>query len=272
MRVLVTGSIVLFQSDENILKSVITSFLDTEMLMRLYLIDNSPTDTLRDIIDDDRIIYIHNPTNPGFGAAHNVAIEKAISDDSFYHFVINPDVYINKSCLSDMVDFMEKNLDVGMLMPKILNIDGSVQFLPKLLPSPLSVIKRILNRKFNLFSSFVRKYELRDVAVDISYDAPILSGCFTLFRISCLKEVGLYDDKFFMYFEDWDLSRRMQERFRTVYLPQVSVVHGYESGANKSSQLFRIYLQSYKWYFTKWGWFIDKKRLKINRLTLNQFK
>lgn len=272
MEILVTGSIVLFQSEENILKSVIASFLNTDLSVKLYLIDNSPIDTLRNIINDERVIYVHNPSNPGFGAAHNVAIKRAITDNSSYHFVINPDVFINETCLINMIDFMQSHHDVGMLMPEILNENRSIQHLPKLLPTPLSVVKRILNRKFNLFEKYIIKYELRDAPSSLIYNTPILSGCFTLFKVDAIKEIGMYDDRYFMYFEDWDLSRRIAEKYKTVYFPDVSVIHGYESGANKSKRLFIIFVKSYFHYFNKWGWFFDKNRSKINQKTLSQFK
>ena len=85
------------------------------------------------------------------------------------------------------------------------------------------------------------------------------------------KEVGVYDDRFFMYFEDWDLSRRMHQKYKTIYYPKVSVVHGYESGANKDKRLFKIFVKSAIYYFNKWGWFFDSERNKINKKTLQQF-
>ncbi|MCY1560600.1 hypothetical protein D9M68_977500 [compost metagenome] len=104
------------------------------------------------------------------------------------------------------------------------------------------------------------------------YNAPILSGCFTLLNLEAIKKVGGYDDNFFMYFEDWDLSRRIHQHYKTLYFPLVSVYHGYESGANKSSRLFKIFVNSAITYFSKWGWFFDSERKKINKKALEQFK
>jgi hypothetical protein len=74
-----------------------------------------------------------------------------------------------------------------------------------------------------------------------------------------------------MYFEDWDLSRRIYSKFNTRYFPKVSIYHGYDSGANKSKKLFKIYLNSAFYYFNKWGWFFDKERKRVNKKTLKQF-
>lgn len=268
----ISGSIVLFKNEENILQDAIASFLNTDLNVLLYLIDNSPTDILRRISEDERIIYIHNPSNPGFGASHNRAIKESIKDGAVFHFVLNPDVIFKSEVVDRMVDYLIQNADVGMLMPGILNEDNSIQHLPKILPTPLSIVKRILNRKFNLFEKYINNYELRSVPSTSIYNTPILSGCFTLFRVDAIKEIGLYDDRFFMYFEDWDISRRMAEKYRTVYFPEVSIIHGYESGANKSKRLFKIFVRSYFHYFNKWGWFFDKNRNIINQKTLSQFK
>jgi hypothetical protein len=236
------------------------------------LIDNSPTDDLKKIVIDERIEYSHIPSNPGFGAAHNIAIKKAIAIGAKYHFIINPDVYFNGDVMSPMISFMEADSEIGMMMPQILNEDGSIQNLPKLLPSPYSILMRKLKKPVSIYSNFIDKYELRSVRQDMIYNAPILSGCFTLLNLEAIKEVGMYDDDFFMYFEDWDLSRRMHTKYKTIYFPKVSVYHGYESGANKSSKLFKIFVNSTITYFNKWGWFFDRDRLKINKRALSQFK
>ena len=104
------------------------------------------------------------------------------------------------------------------------------------------------------------------------YNVPILSGCFTIFNVKALKEIGGYDDRFFMYFEDWDLSRRMNKKYKTLYFPNVSITHNYESGANHNKRLFKIFVQSAIKFFTKWGWIFDCERRKINKQTLAQFK
>lgn len=263
-------SITLYNTAISDLTRVYDSICISAIEWVLYLIDNSPTSVLGDFADrDPRIKYIHNPSNPGFGAAHNLAIKRAIADGYRYHFVINPDIHFKNDVMMPMINFMEANHNVGMLMPEVLNEDGSVQYLPKLLPNIFWVIRRKLKKLDPWHQSFINRYELREVARDKIYAAPILSGCFTLLNLSAIREIGMYDDQFFMYFEDWDLSRRMNERYKTIYFPKVSVYHGYEGGANKNKRLFKIFLNSAISYFNKWGW-IDKRRKMINNKVLNQ--
>lgn len=273
---LVTASIVLYNNDVKVLSDAIKSFLNSNFPYKkhLYLIDNSPNETLKQLvsISPENITYIFNPTNPGFGAAHNIAIKSVEKLGAQYHLVLNPDVYFDPEVMSSIIKYMDENPSIGMIMPQILNEDGTIQNLPKLLPSPFSVLMRKIKKPHCIYKKFINRYELRFVNKNITYNAPVLSGCFTLLRISAVKEIGKYDDRFFMYFEDWDLSRRMHQKFKTVYYPEVSVIHGYESGANKNKRLFRIFINSAINYFNKWGWFFDKERKKMNQETLNQFK
>ncbi|HLX53702.1 MAG TPA: glycosyltransferase, partial [Aquella sp.] len=133
----IVASIVLYKNNPKILITTINSFLNSTLGSQLYLIDNSPTNELKSLAEiEKRIVYIHNPSNPGFGAAHNIAIKKAIKLNAIYHFVINPDVYFDVDVITSMVNYMSNDASIGMLMPEVLNADGSIQNLPKLLPSP----------------------------------------------------------------------------------------------------------------------------------------
>jgi GT2 family glycosyltransferase len=272
MNTIITSSIVLYRNDITMLQNAIQSIIEMGGIAKMFLIDNSPSDDLKILITDSRIEYIHNPANPGFGASHNVAIQKAMEMGSKYHFIVNPDIYFEGDVITLMVEYMASDATIGMMMPQILNEDGTIQNLPKLLPSPFSILKRKLKKPARAFQKFINEYELREVPKGTIYNAPVLSGCFTLLNLDAIKKVGMYDDAFFMYFEDWDLSRRIHQHYKTIYFPKVSVVHEYESGANKNKKLFKIFVNSAITYFNKWGWFFDSERKKINKEALSQFK
>lgn len=264
-------SIVLYNNDCQVIQKTIDSINNTNLNIQLCIIDNSPTDVLK-ILNKDKGIYIHNPSNPGFGAAHNIAIKKSMEEGLKYHFIVNPDIYFEGDVISPMIEYINNDSTIGMMMPQILNLDGTVQNLPKLLPSPLSILWRKFRNPTKAYQRFINQYELRKVPEKMIYNTPILSGCFTLLNLEAIKKVGLYDDAFFMYFEDWDLSRRIHQHYKTIYFPLVSVYHAYDSGANKSSKLFKIFINSAITYFNKWGWFFDSEREKINAEALAQFK
>lgn len=265
-----TASLVLYKNDINEVNKSINCLI-TYGVEIIFIIDNSDTDILKKCCSHHNIIYFHNPSNPGFGAAHNIAISKAIEAGIEYHFIVNPDIFFKEDVINPMLTFIQKNKNIGMLMPQILNLNGSIQYLPKLMPTPWGICLRKLKRPKNLYLNFINNYELRFVEEDKIYSSPIVSGCFTLLNLNIIREVGLFDEKYFMYFEDWDLSRRINQKYKSVYFPRVSVYHRHESGANKSVKLFIIFLKSAIRYFNKWGWFNDKERKIINKTTLDQF-
>jgi hypothetical protein len=98
-------------------------------------------------------------------------------------------------------------------------------------------------------------------------EVPNLSGCFMLMRCDALKYAGMFDDRFFMYLEDTDLSRRINQQFQTVYYPEVSIIHHYEKGSYKSNKLLLYHISSAFKYFAKYGWFFDTVRTTVNNIT-----
>ena len=264
-------SIVLFNNDRTILSRAISSGLASKCVTKFFLIDNSPTDALKNISEEKRVIYIHNPSNPGFGAAHNIAIKKSVEMGADFHLVLNPDVYFNEGTIDKIVDYMRKNPSIGNLMPKVLYPNGHIQFLCKLLPTPYDWI----GRRFNPFKSMVKKrnevFELKFTNYDKIMEVPYLSGCFMFLRLSAIKEVGYFDEKIFMYGEETDLCRRLiAGGFKTIFYPEATIYHHFEKGSHKSWRLTKIGMQSAIYYFNKWGWFFDKQRTKINNETLGK--
>lgn len=253
-----TGSIVLYKNDSKVLLEAVNSFLNTKLNVRLFLIDNSPSSNLKCHFNDDRIIYLHNPSNPGFGASHNIAIKKSTCFDSKYHVVINPDVYFQSGTLEKLLDFMDKNLKIGLVMPKVLSPSGSFQYLCKTNPTFFDLFARGFLPKFikKVFSKRMDKFEYRGHDFSkIIYDIPYLSGCFMFFRTDILFKVKLFDEKFFMYLEDADVTRRVLSISRTAYFPEAIIFHHYSGLTHKKLKFKFITIQSAVIYFNKWGWF-----------------
>lgn len=263
----ITASIVLYKNDESVLKAI-NSFLSASSCFRnkLFLIDNSPTDNLRGLIHHPSVEYIFNNANLGFGSGHNVALRK-ILDTSNYHLVLNPDVKFNTEIISKIIDHMESNPEIGLLMPKIFYPDGETQYVCKLIPTSFDLIfKRFLPA--SLFKSRLNKFQLKFTGYDREMDVPYLSGCFMFLRVKALKEIGLFDERFFMYPEDIDLTRRMHRKYRTVFYPEISIVHVHEQGSYQNYRLLWIHISNMIKYFNKWGWFFDSERRKINNKIL----
>ena len=267
----ISASVVLFNCEPAIIRNLVSSLI-LQGVQFVYLVDNSHSNNNSNYSDLPNTGYYHYPSNLGFGAAHNIAIEMAMLQDGGFHFVVNPDIQLCENVISTMVNYMIEDPSIGMMMPEILNTNGSVQYLPKLLPSPLSLVKRKLKLPISGYHEFVENYELRFVPRDVIYSCPILSGCFSLLNLEAIRNVGSYDESFFMYFEDFDLSRRINRKYKTIYYPLIQVIHGYNSEANKSLKLLFTFVFSSIKYFNKWGWFMDRGRDKINQQTLSQFR
>jgi GT2 family glycosyltransferase len=265
-------SIVTYNHSYNDLKPTLDSLINTKVVSKIYLCDNSPTDKLEHELKDLSIDYVFNNMNLGFGAAHNIAIKKSIELGTKYHLVLNPDVYFDADVLEKLVEFMDNNPYVGNIMPKVLYPDGSIQYLCKLLPTPYDWI----GRRFNPFKKMVEKrnenFELRFTGYNKTMNIPYSSGCFMFLRISALKEIGLFDEKIFMYCEDTDLSRRIHEKFKNIYYPEVTIYHEFQKGPHKNLKLLWYNIQSSIYYFNKWGWLFDKKRKLTNRKTIMELR
>ena len=273
MKIKVTSCIVLYNNDLSMLQETIKSFLNTDLNVKLFLIDNSPTDELNALVTDSRIEYIHNPSNPGFGTAHNIAIKKAIEIGSRYHLVLNPDVYFEVGTIEKVVQYMDTNPHIGNLMPKVFYPDGSTQYLCKLLPTPYDWI----GRRFNPFKKIVDRrneiFELRFTNYNKIMEVPYLSGCFMFLRLDAIKETGFFDEGIFMYGEETDLCRRLNiGGYKTIFFPEATIIHEFEKGSHKSWRLTWIGIQSAIYYFNKWGWFFDKERKRINKETLDKLR
>jgi GT2 family glycosyltransferase len=256
----VIGSVVAYRSDPAEVEQAIRSFLDTSLRVKMLVVDNSPTDALGPMCRRLGAEYLLTGRNCGFGAGHNIALRR--TSNAKYHLALNPDVQFEPKALEELVEFLELNETVGLVMPQVFYPDGSPQKLCKRLPAPFDilarrtfpgVLKRIYQRQMSLF-------ELSNINTNAVLSVPMLSGCFMLMRKQALLECGLFDERFFLYFEDVDLTRRIHERYETVYYPHVKITHRHEKGSYKSLRLLFYGIRSAVRYFNKWGWLWDEQR------------
>ncbi len=267
----ITASIVIYQNDEEELNAVIDSFLNTSLDVKLYLIDNSPTDILGKMATDPRIVYRFLNENIGFGAGHNIALNITL-EQSKYHLILNPDITFKAGTLEHIYAFMEENPDVGQVLPKVYYDSGEIQKLCKLLPTPFDLIARRFGGNSGIVARKINRYELAEFDYNHTLNVPNLSGCFMFLRTDVLKKVGVFDTRYFMYLEDIDLTRRIHQVSKTLFLPSVSVVHGYRKESYKNKTLLNFHVASAIKYFNKWGWFWDKGRKKMNAAVLKSIK
>lgn len=265
----ITASIVTYNTDTLLLKRAVDSFLKSSLTGRLFIIDNSPKDSLRHYCEGvTGVTYLFNKKNIGYGKGHNIAIRQVL-EQSQYHLVLNPDVYFDPWALEKIFYFMEEHPRAGLVMPKVYNAENELQMLCKLLPTPYNLAGRRFFPFKKWIANFNERYEMKESGYQSVMNVPFLSGCFMFLRTSALKKTGLFDERFFLYAEDTDLSRRIHQQFQTLYFPGAEITHLHARGSYKDFYLTFQNLKSAIQYFNKWGWFFDSERKLINQSALS---
>lgn len=235
---------------EDTVKSIIDN-IPSEYTYKLYIIDNNSSDRTIEIVKKIKgnIEIIDSKINKGFGYGHNAILDKLRSK---YHLVVNPDIIVeNKEQIKKMFEFMEANGEVGMLSPLIVNPDLTIQYLCKINPTVFDMFIRRLSPK--IFRKRQDRYVMKDTGYNKIMKIEYASGCFMFFRTDILKKLKGFDDKFFMYLEDADITRRVNEISKAMFFPEARVIHAWERGNHNSFKLARITVQSMIIYFKKWG-------------------
>ncbi|MDE6028130.1 MAG: glycosyltransferase family 2 protein [Muribaculaceae bacterium] len=273
---MITASIVTYCNKATDLERVLRSALDSPIDI-IYLIDHSPGDEVKRFVtspadaseeatgalmNNPKVRYEQHP-NRGFGAGHNVAIRKSMEQGARYHAILNPDIYWTDPVIETLAEYMDKHPGVGMMTPKVLFPDGRLQYNCKKLPTPLDLIgRRFLPKKW--MKKRNDRFELHSTGYDHIMNVPYIHGCFMLFRNDTLRKTGLFDERFFMYPEDIDITRRLHEISETLFYPHVSLYHAHGAASRKFGKMLWIHMTNMIRYFNKWGWWRDEGRKRFN--------
>ncbi len=191
------------------------------------VVDNASHDRSKELVTEEfpEIQWIGLKSNIGFGKACNVGAQNA---HGRFLLLLNPDTVVSKNTLSVCVDFMESRPDVGILGPKILNPDGTLQAsCRRSFPTPLVAFSHLfgLSRLFPR-SKLFGKYNLTYLDPDESTQVDAVSGSFMFMRTETFRKLGGFDESFFMYGEDLDLCARVQQSGLAVwYHPATQIIH-----------------------------------------------
>ncbi|MCC5927449.1 MAG: glycosyltransferase [Bacteroidetes bacterium] len=206
--------------------------------VEIIVIDNNSTDGSVEYLSSKftNVVFIANNANVGFGKANNQGIQVSRGK---YILLLNPDTLIKENTLSVMISHMDNHPQTGAAGCKLLNPDGT--FAPesrRSVPTPSSALWKVLG----LTSIFPKSKRFSDYYLgwmdeDEPGSIPVLSGAFMFFRASVLKELGGFDERFFMYGEDIDLSyRTTQLGYQIDYVPSTSIIH-YKGESTKKDHL-----------------------------------
>lgn len=185
------------------------SFPKTEIL----IVDNNSTDGSANF--KGNFTLIKNQDNPGFSKANNQAIKKAKGE---YILLLNPDTKVLGLVIEQLIEFAKTHPDAGVVAPRLLNSDGSVQ--DSVMPFP--TISRAI-QEFWFGKKVYSKY-VPNVKSPIEIEAAVMAGF--LITPSARKKVGMLNEKYFMYFEDLDYCRSVYDvGLKIYYLPNAKVIH-----------------------------------------------
>lgn len=252
-----TVSIVTYDSDIATLERVLAALGQCAVPVKIVIVDNTndPKYFAR-LSHLGGVQCIRSPRNGGYGYGHNLALSAC--GDATYHLILNPDVIIHAGCIETLISEMEQQRDIVLVAPKILDENGALQYLNKRDPTVLDLVLRRLPQKYMRWAPLAEKrmahYMMMDVGYNNACDVPFVSGCFMLFRRAALDALHGFDERFFMYFEDADISRRARTIGRVQFFPQAVITHKWQGGSRTSCRLTLAIVKSAFQYFQKWGW------------------
>ena len=245
-----TITIVSYHNEEDVKAAVdsIEAFTPDTITKQIYIVDNAGESLAGLESQYEDVTYLPTGKNLGFGAGHNYVKDRL---DSKFHAIVNPDIVFKMDAISPLLAFMQDE-SIGMCVPRLVDEEGNL----------LSVYRRELTvwdmflRMF-LKGAFKKRqayHTMQDADFSKPFDVPFAQGSFLLIRTELFKSLGGFDDRFFLYMEDADFCKRVNEVSRLCYCPDASVIHKWEKGSHKSGKLFKLHLQSMFLYFCKWGW------------------
>ncbi len=241
--------------NENKIKKTIDSLLEAlpgGRTTQIFVIDNASKDGTLAILEpyQGRIKIIQSDRgNIGFGAGHNLILPQL---DSTFHVIMNPDITLAQhDSLDILCRYLEEHLDVGMVVPRVYSNRGELQPLCRREPTLLDLVIRYLPGRFMYRRQCY--HTMQDYDYGKPFDVPFASGCFMVMRTDLFRRLGGFDERYYLYLEDADLSRRINQVSRIVYVPEATVIHDWERSSYRKLRLMRIHLHSLWLYFRKWG-------------------
>jgi GT2 family glycosyltransferase len=200
--------------------------------------------------------FLANPDNPGYGRAVNRLVAQ-LGQLPPYIGVLNTDLSWQPGTFEQLLGWLQHHPQVSLAVPQILDEAGTPQKLCKHHPTVLGLFSRRFLPDV-LKPAWLKRYDRWYVMADQNYqevfDAPYLSGCCMLIRSEAFRRAGGFDERYFLYLEDADLTRSLARDGRCVHLPVAGVVHGWGRGNYRNLGLMAVNLASAWHYFRKWGW------------------
>ena len=227
----------------------------------LYVVDNASPDgsgqrltraaadgTLR-TAPGQQVQVLCRTQNGGFGTGHNTVLSLL---HSRVHFILNPDIQLTDDTLSDLADWMTAHPGVVMARPALTFPDGRPQRLPLRRCSVRAMVYRQLPC-LQFWAKYNERYLMADRDLTSPTEIEFCTGSFSAVDTAAFKAVGGFDEDYFMYVEDADLTQKMRTRGKAYLVPQYTAIHAWHRAAHRSLKPFLWQLHSLLRYFSKWG-------------------
>ncbi len=227
--------------------------------------DNSEISLERNLIiekiDRDIEIFFQKSKNIGYGKGHNLAFKNAYKNKKINKndllIVTNPDIYFQSNEFIKILNFLDQdnNKKIVCLSPLIRNEIGKIQYSAKNNPTIMSlIIGRIkILENFNVFHKYISKNQNRSLTLNNIIYCKFLSGCFLVIKPKVFKKIKGFDSRYFLHFEDADITRTLSKYGGCVHYPYSTIVHKWNRGSHKSFKQTLMLLKSMIKYFLKWG-------------------
>ncbi|HRH32386.1 MAG TPA: glycosyltransferase family 2 protein [bacterium] len=218
-----------------------------QLHVEILIIDNNPAAGIADMLKREfpEVRYFAKQ-NEGFGSAMNIGMKAAKGK---YILVFNPDIIISAGALEKLYTYMEQHPDVGIVGPKLLNADGTLQYSCNRYHEVLvPILRRTPLGRLSFGKRKVDHFLMKDSSHDEIVEVDWLMGSSLFTRAEALGKVGYFDERFFMYFEDTDLCWRFWEAgYKVIYNPEAVMVH-YHRRASADGSLFKQLRSPLTWH------------------------
>lgn len=251
-------SIVAYNNYEDIKNAIVSieKYTSPVLTKQVFIIDNGVSVSTSENVekfkcflnDYQDIKYIDAGSNIGFGKGHNKILNVLNSE---YHAIVNPDIILCEDSFTRIVAWMDKNKDIGMTIPVLIDEKGNMQNIYRRELTVFDMFNRMFLR--NLFKNRAQKHIMQNMDYSKPFQVPFGQGSFLVIRSDLFKSLNGFDDNFFMYCEDADLCKRVNNVSKLMYFPGTKVIHKWERGSHKNKVLFKYHLKSMVYYFKKWG-------------------
>ncbi|EKD93785.1 MAG: hypothetical protein ACD_28C00061G0001, partial [uncultured bacterium] len=224
-------------------------------------VDNHSSDEslqyLREIHEEGRVRLIESGLNLGYGKGNNLGVRQAKGE---YIIISNPDIFVHPDTMQKLVEYMEAHPDVGLAGPRLRYYNGQVQPSCRRHMNFMDlIIKRTFLRQLPYFKKRLKSYLMDDFDHENIQEVDLITGAYFIMRRELYRHIRGFDERYFLFMEDYDLCRTVHQKgYKVIYYPVAEAEHYHKrlSGGNifwlLTRRVFWIHVSSAFKYFWKW--------------------